>query len=41
MYFQSDIGRFKQIQLYLSTYISSVPYDSTITIVQKVISMLN
>ena len=30
MYFQSDIGRFKQIQLYLSTYISSIPYDSTI-----------
>ena len=30
-YFQSDIGRFKQIQLYLSTYISSITYDSTVT----------
>ncbi|VFB15065.1 Uncharacterised protein [Bacteroides heparinolyticus] len=28
-----DIGGFKQIQLHLDTYISFVPYDSTITIV--------
>ena len=32
-YFQSDIGCFKQIQLYLGAYISSVSYDCTITIV--------
>ena len=32
-YLQSDIGSFKQVQLHLGTYISSVPYDSTITII--------
>ena len=32
-YLQPDIGGFKQIQLHLGTYISFVPYDSTITIV--------
>lgn len=32
-YLQFDIGCFKQIQLNLGTYISSVPYDCTITIV--------
>lgn len=32
-YLQSDIGSFKQIQLHLGTYISSVPYDCTITII--------
>ncbi len=31
-YLQSDIGSFKQIQ-YMGTYISSVPYDCTITII--------